>query len=193
MLAKRRLVLSSSAVLVTDILRREDLAGTVLAAEVLDNARAEAEQILADAHAQAQQEKDQALAQFWESANGFLQQLEQQRMALAAQSMEAVETLLNEALAELLDQTSLAERSRALMRNLAAGQTVETRAVLSAHPDMLESLGEWLSASRFADHWQLKGDPTLAPQTLRLSDANGAFDIDWDSLRRGLVGASPHS
>ncbi|MEN4752988.1 type III secretion system stator protein SctL [Pseudomonas sp. Ps21-P2] len=193
MLAKRRLVLSSSAVLVTDILRREDLAGTVLAAEVLDNARAEAEQILADAHAQAQQEKDQALAQFWDSANGFLQKLEQQRSALAQESMEAVEALLNEALAELLDQTTLAERSRALMRNLAAGQTVETRAVLSANPDMLDSLGEWLSASRFADHWQLKGDPTLAPQTLRLSDANGAFDIDWDSLRRGLAGSTAHS
>ncbi|MCF7534246.1 type III secretion system stator protein SctL [Pseudomonas petrae] len=193
MLAKRRLVLSSSAVLVTDILRREDLAGTVLAAEVLDNARIEAEQILAAAHAQAQHEKDQALAQFWDSANGFLQQLEQQRLALAEESMEAVEALLNEALAELLDQTSLAERSRALMRNLAAGQTVETRAVLSAHPAMLDSLGEWLSASRFTDHWQLKGDPTLAPQTLRLSDANGAFDIDWDSLRRGLVGQSAHT
>ena len=193
MLAKRRLVLSSSAVLVTNILRREDLAGTVLAAEVLDNARAEAEQMLAAAHAQAQHEKDQALAQFWESANGFLQQLEQQRLALAEESMEAVEALLNEALAELLDQTTLAERTRALMRNLAAGQTVETRAVLSAHPDMLDSLGEWLSASRFADYWQLKGDPVLAPQTLRLSDANGAFDIDWGSLRRGLVGSSTPS
>ncbi|MGE6387413.1 type III secretion system stator protein SctL [Pseudomonas sp. NPDC078416] len=193
MLAKRRLVLSSSAVLVTDILRREDLAGTVLAAEVLDNARAEAEQILAAAHAQAQHEKDQALAQFWDSANGFLQQLEQQRSALAQESMAAVEALLNEALAELLDQTSLAERSRALMRNLAAGQTVETRAALSAHPAMLDSLGEWLSASRFADHWQLKSDPAMAPETLRLSDANGAFDIDWDSLRRGLASPSAHS
>jgi type III secretion protein L len=192
MLAKRRLVLSSSAVLVTDILRREDLAGTVLAAQVLDNARAEAEQILAAAHARAQHEKDQALVQFWNSANDFLQQLEQQRQALAEASMEAVEALLNEALADLLDQTSLAERSRALMRNLAAGQLVETTAVLSAHPEMLDSLGEWLSASRFADHWQLKGDPALAPQTLRLSDANGAFEIDWDSLRRGLVGSSAH-
>lgn len=193
MLAKRRLVLSSSTVLVTDILRREDLASTVLAAEVLDNARAEAEQILAAAHAQAQHEKDQALAQFWDSANGFLQHLEQQRLALAEASMEAVEALLNEALAELLDQTTLAERSRALMRNLAAGQSVETTAVLSAHPDMLDSLGEWLSASRFAGHWQVKSDPALAPQTLRLSDANGAFDIDWDSLRRGLVGTSAPS
>ena len=192
MLAKRRLVLSSSAVLVTDILRREDLAGTVLAAQVLDNAHAEAEQILAAAHARAQHEKDQALAQFWDSANDFLQQLEQQRQALAEASMAAVEALLNEALADLLDQTSLAERSRALMRNLAAGQLVETTAVLSAPPEMLDSLGEWLSASRFADHWQLKGDPALAPQTLRLSDANGAFEIDWDSLRRGLVGSSAH-
>jgi type III secretion protein L len=192
MLAKRRLALSSSSVLLTDILRREDLSDTVLAAEVLSSARAEAEKVLAAAHSQAQRERDQALAQFWDSANGFLTQLQQQRLALAEESMHAVETLLNEALAELLDQTSLAERSRALMRNLAAGHTVESSAVLSAHPDILDSLSDWLSASRFADHWHLKADPKLAPQSLRLSDAHGAFDIDWDGLRRGLLGSPPH-
>jgi len=49
-------------------------------------------------------------------------------------------------------------------------------------------VGEWLSQSRFAECWQLRGDVSLAPQSLRLSDANGAFDVDWPSLRRGLLG-----
>ncbi|MCF5429312.1 HrpE/YscL family type III secretion apparatus protein, partial [Pseudomonas syringae] len=40
-------------------------------------------------------------------------------------------------------------------------------------------------------HWALKRDATLATESLRLSDANGAFEIDWATLRNGLAGAEP--
>jgi type III secretion protein L len=188
MLAKRRLVLSPSAVLVEPLLRREDIADTQLAAEVLSNARHQAALILEDARHQAQQEKDEALGQFWASANQFLQALNQQRQALERESMVAVEALLTSTLARLLDESTLAERTRALVKNLAGSQPYETQATLGAHPDMLDDLSQWLAQSRFAEHWQLKPDPSLAPQSLRLSDANGAFEIDWTSLRRGLLG-----
>lgn len=188
MLTKRRLVLSPSAVLVEPLLRREDIADTQRAAEVLSNARREAALILEEARHQAQQEKDEALGQFWASANHFLQGLNQQRQALERESMVAVEGLLNSTLARLLDESTLAERTRALVRNLADSQTCGAQATLGAPPDMLDDLRQWLAQSRFAEHWQLKADPSLAPQSLRLSDANGAFDIDWSSLRRGLLG-----
>ncbi|WLG46819.1 type III secretion system stator protein SctL [Pseudomonas sp. FP1740] len=189
MLAKRSLALSSSAVLTQTILRRDDLADMQLATEVLGNAREQASQLLADAREQAQQEKDQALAQFWDSANIFLQRLERQRLALEREAISAVEDLFNSAMAQLLDETTLPERTRALVRNLAASQASEAVATLSYHPEMHGSLLQWLSDSRFAERWQLKADQSLAPLTLRLSDANGAFDIDWPSLRRGLLGA----
>lgn len=188
MLAKRRLVLSPSVVLVEPILRREDIADTQLAAEVLSNARREAVLILEQARHQAQQEIDEALGQFWASAHQFLQGLSQQRQALERESMTAVETLLTGTLTRLLDESTLAERTRALVRNLADSQPYEAQASLGAHPDMLDDLRQWLAQSRFAEHWQLKADPSLAPQSLRLSDTNGAFDIDWASLRRGLLG-----
>lgn len=190
MLAKRRLVLSSSAVLGETILRREDIADSQRAAEVLDDARCQARQILDDAEHQAQALQDQALAQFWERAEGFLHGLEQQRQNQQEQAMQAVEELLMGALTRLLDEADLAERSRALVRHLAASQPVEAVATLSAHPDMLPSLSQWLDGSRYAEHWQLKGDASLAADSLRLSDANGAFDVDWASLRRGLLGQS---
>jgi type III secretion protein L len=190
MLTKRRLVLSPSAVLIEPLLRREDIADTQLAAEVLSNARREAALILEEARHQAQQEKDDALGQFWASANQFLQALNQQRQALERESMVAVEALLTSTLARLLDESTLAERTRALVRNLADSQPYETQATLGAHPDMLDDLRQWLAQSRFAEYWQLKADASLAPQSLRLSDANGAFDIDWTSLRRGLLGVS---
>lgn len=188
MLAKRSLNLASSAVLAETLLRREDIADMQRASDVLRNAQREAEQILDDAHQQAQREKQKALAQFWEAANQTLDNLEQQRQTLQREAMNAVEELLNGTLARLLDETTLAERTRALVRNLADSQRFEAVAILSAHPDMLDELSKWLAESRFAEHWQLKGDPLMAPQTLRLSDDNGAFDIDWQALRRGLLG-----
>lgn len=190
MLAKRSLSLASSAVLGETLLRREDIADIQRASEVLRNARSEAQEILADAREQAQRELDHALARFWDGANTLLEALEQQRQTLQRESMIAVEDLLNQTLARLLDETTLAERTRALVRNLADSQRFAAFATLSAHPDRLEALATWLGESRFAEHWQLKGDPLLAPDALRLSDDNGAFDIDWGSLRRGLLGAN---
>lgn len=190
MLAKRSLSLASDAVLVETILRRDDLVDVQLASQVLRDAHLQAEQILAQAREQAQIERDQALAQFWESANGFLQDLQQERQTLQHESMVAVEELLSSALARLLDETLLAERTRVLIRHLADSQRHEAVATLSAHPEMIDDLRQWLEHTRFAEYWQLKDDPLMSPQTLRLSDANGAFDIDWASLRNGLVGQS---
>ncbi|MFJ3485268.1 type III secretion system stator protein SctL [Pseudomonas sp. NPDC090202] len=193
MLAKRRLALSSSAVLTQPLLRREVLADIQLASEVLGSARLEAEQLLEDTATQAQQQMDQALAQFWLQANAVLDGMAQQRLALERECLIAVEELLTGTLSRLLDEASLGERVRALLRQLADSQSGETTATLSCHPQMLESLTEWLQDSRFAGHWQLKGDPQMAPLSLHLSDANGALDIDWDSLRRGLLGLAPAS
>ena len=190
MLAKRSLSLASSAVLTESILRREHLLDVQRAGEVLRNAHDQAAQILDDAREEGLREREQALAQFWDAANQTLQNLEQQRQTLQSEAMNAVEELLNTTLARLLDETSLAERTRALVRNLADSQRFEAVAVLSAHPGMLADLTQWLAESRFAEHWQLKADPLMAPQTLRLSDDNGAFDIDWPALRRGLLGGS---
>ncbi|KPC25842.1 Type III secretion protein HrpE [Pseudomonas syringae pv. cilantro] len=191
MLAKRSITLTGNAVLPEPVLRREDIANSLLARNILADARQQAEQILVLEQEKAERQHQQALAQFWETANAFLGELQMQRDALQQQAMVAVEELLSEALRQLLDETTLAERARALVRNLAASQLNEAVATLSVHPDMAGPVAEWLAESRFAEHWQLKRDATLEPENLRLSDANGAFDIDWTTLRNGLAGDEP--
>lgn len=189
MLAKRSIALTDAALLPEPILRREDIAGSLRACEVLSDARRQAQQMLVLQEEESGRRHAQALASFWETANGFLAELKAERGAFEQQAMDTLEALLNEALRHLLDETTLAERTRALVKNLAASQPDKTVATLSAHPDMLEPLQEWLAQSRFSEHWQVRGDATIASGSLRLSDANGAFDIDWASLRDGLLSA----
>ncbi|AHG42317.1 type III secretion protein [Pseudomonas syringae CC1557] len=188
MLAKRSIALTAAALLPEPILRREHIADSLLASDVLADAQQQASQLLALEQEKAQRLTQQVLAEFWESANSLLAGLQSQREALQEQAMCAVETLLSESLRQLLDDTTLAERARAVVRNLAASQLNEALATLSVNPDMAEPVAEWLAESRFAEHWQLKRDATIAVGSLRLSDANGAFDIDWTNLRNGLLG-----
>ncbi|MGX9566201.1 type III secretion system stator protein SctL [Pseudomonas sp. CFBP 5748] len=189
MLAKRRIALTDSVVLPEPILRREHIADSLLAREILFDAQQQVQAMRVVQQEEGQRLHRQALAEFWETANAFLQDLQVQRDALQQQAMSAVEELLSDALRHLLDNTTLAERARALVKNLAASLPNEAVATLSVHPDMVEPLAEWLAQSRFAELWQLKRDTTLTPGSLRLSDANGAFEIDWADLRDGLLGA----
>jgi type III secretion protein L len=162
MLVKRRITLLAD-VLHEPILRREQIADSLLASEILERARAQAERLLPLQEAQAQAVQRQALADFWQQANTFLQAVQEQRQGLQQAMFEALETLLSQALAHLLDSTALAERVRALLRHL---------------------------AQQVADYWQLKPDPALLPESLCLSHEHGQFEITWGDLRDGLLGSS---
>lgn len=191
MLAKRSIALSAATLLPEQILRREEIADSLLAQNILADAQAQVGQMLARQQEEGDRLREQALAEFWTSANVFLIELKAQRESLQRQAMEAVEQLLTESLKHLLDETSLAERARALVKNLAASQLNESVATLSVHPDIADAVAEWLAQSRFAEYWQLKRDASIATESLRLSDANGAFDVDWATLRNGLMGSQP--
>lgn len=188
MLAKRSIALTTAALLPEPIVRRETIAESLLAQDILAEAQVQVREMITRQQAQSDRLQQRALAEFWVSANVFLADLKRQREALQQQAMETVEQLLSDSLKHLLDQTSLAERVRALARNLAASQLNDAVATLSVHPDIADTVAEWLAASRFAQHWQLKRDAAIAVESLRLSDANGAFDIEWTTLRNGLAG-----
>lgn len=192
MLAKRSIALTA-AVLPEPILRREAIADSLRAEQLLADAQLQAEHLLQQQEQASQLLQRQALAEFWETANGFLQGLQEQRQEQQRQIHGAVQRLLSEALQQLLDDTSLAERVRALLRNLASSQSGEALACLSCHPEILETVSQWLAQSRFADYWQLKAEPSMASEQLRLSHAQGVFEIAWTDLREGLLGTCAES
>ncbi|TPG88497.1 HrpE/YscL family type III secretion apparatus protein [Pseudomonas caspiana] len=187
MLVRRRLSLGTGALLREPILRREDLADAQRASDVLLAAQAQAEALIAAAQTQCQRLLDQAAGEFWTQANDFLQALEDQRQALQISAVESAEAMLTLALTGLLDDTGVAERGRALVRHLAASQSYACNATLSCPPELFADLQAWVADSRFAALWQLRDDPSMPTQTLRLSSDAGEFDLDWPGLLRCLL------
>lgn len=186
MLIKRRLSLGA-AVIAEPILRRQQLDDSLRAADLLTQAERQAAQQLRDGQVQQQQCLDQAAASFWSQANALLQAIEQERSAYQGAALAAVDSLLNTALSHLIDDTDLPQRIRALLRNLDLGLPHKVEASLTCHPDVAATVHDWLADKGLDSLWEVHADPETAPETLRLSNALGAFDIDWASLRRGLL------
>lgn len=185
MLARRTLTLGV-AVLQEPILRQEHVDDARQAQHVLALAEQQAAAILAAAEQEAQRQITLAVGEFWVGANEFLQGFDYERTAYQAQALGTVEQLLNETLGRLLDATGLPERTRALLRDLAASQPIAATATLICHPDLEPVVQAWLVESRFAPFWQVQSSSAMAPLALTLSHASGAFDLDWQSLRDGL-------
>ncbi|NWE73696.1 type III secretion system stator protein SctL [Pseudomonas gingeri] len=185
-LSLRRLSLGASALPHSPIVRLEQLAQAQEATDVLAAARAEAERLLADAREQCQRYLDQALGQFWEQANGFLQALDSEREALHQEVLVSAESVLVAAMTRLFGETGPAERVRALVGHLAGSQRQAVSAVLSCSPGLFDEVQAWLASSRFAQLWQLREDAFLGPQALRLSSDTGTFELDWEGLVRCL-------
>jgi type III secretion protein L len=186
MLAKRSLTLGIPVVH-EPILRREHLNDVRRADDILAQARQQAQRILDDAEHEAASRIAQLTGQFWADANAFLQGLEEEREAFRRDALDTVDQLLNEALSRLLDATSLPERTRALLRDLEASQPIASAATLSCHPDLAPTVEDWLEHSRFAPMWQVQSNHAMPPDTLTLSHDSGAFEVDWNALRAGLV------
>ncbi|RON40058.1 type III secretion system stator protein SctL [Pseudomonas brassicacearum] len=185
---RRRLSLGAEALLREPILRREDLADAQRASDLLLVAQAQAEALIADAQGQCQRSLDQATGEFWAQANHFLQSLEDQRQTLQRSAVESAEAMLTLALTQLFDDTSVAERGRALINHLAASQSYACTATLSCPPELFADVQAWIAGSRFAALWQLREDTSMPPQALRLSSDAGEFDLDWSGLVRCLLG-----
>lgn len=186
MLTKRRFNLGSP-VLEEPILRLQLLEDTRRADELLSRAEKHAEQLLLEAHTQRQQYLDDAVASFWSEANVLLQAIDEERATYQRNALSTVDSLLNIALSRLLDETDLPERIRALLRNLTDSLPSKAEATLTCHPEIAGLVQDWLNTMGFDALWRVEADPAMTPDALRLSNALGAFHIDWPSLRRGLM------
>lgn len=187
MLVKRRLPLHAE-VLHEPVLRREVIENFLLAEALLKQAQQQADELLLAAEYQCQRQLEQSNALFWERANRQLQALDDQSAALQCEALSSVERLLSVVLLRLLDDIDVTQRIRALMRNLSENQAARSAATLSCHPEHASVVRAWLSDSRLAALWVVQEDADVPVQALRLSHAQGGLDINWDELRRGLLG-----
>lgn len=159
----------------------ETLASYTQASSVVDQAKAEARQLLKAAHAQREELLEKASLEVWQRANAQLKRWEIERQALCDNLERYATTIANQAIHLLLEDTPAPQRMAALIKQLLASHVPAVKAVLVCHPLELEAVRACL-ANRGSTHWTLRADNTIKPQSLILNTEEGDFRIDWTSL-----------
>ncbi|MCU1771343.1 type III secretion system stator protein SctL [Pseudomonas sp. 13B_3.2_Bac1] len=166
------------------VLRREILEQNLLASQLLEAARSNAESILAQARRQsaqlADEAREQARAEVWRQADALLNEWQQQRQQMWTDIIASAETLVSEAMQCLLGETVQPERIKALLRQLAAAQPSDEAGVLHCHPAELDAVSHQLQTTQAL--WSVRADPQLPPDSLCLRTALGDFSLSWGAL-----------
>lgn len=181
----RRLSLGQD-VLAEPVLRRESLDSVLLADQLLEQARAEAEAILAEANQQRDALLKNATVEFWQAANASLAAWDSAREAQLEQVVKQASQVLRDGLQQVLGRVPRDLRLQATLRQLAASQPLAVQAGLQCHSDDLEALSGWLQELSTARFWELIANDHLQPGQLRLETPSGDFNLDWSAMCDGL-------
>jgi len=152
---------------------------------VLEQAQAQAAQLIAHAAEQADAAVIEAQARFWENAETVLAAWESQRQAMWERIETSAAQLVNEALGTLLDDVPEQARIDALVRQLATRQDDPIEATLRCHPDDLARLAQSLGAVGERP-WTPVADANLNVQQLKLETPGGTFLLDWETAVNAL-------
>ncbi|OEC32661.1 type III secretion protein L [Pseudomonas cuatrocienegasensis] len=190
MLASRSLTLTPNRSTVNEpLLRREVLAQSLLAEELLDDARAQAQAIFDTAQAEVQALRQrceaEARAEVWKQAQGLLDDLRQQREVTLASIVEAAQELVQQALEIVLDELPDDKKVSAVLRQLTLAISNEESALIYCHPDQLTQLAHSLQ-EQGQRGWTLRGEPSLAPDALSLRTEQGDFSLSWSALQQHI-------
>lgn len=151
------------------------------AIDVVDQAKAEARQLLEEAKEQRQEFLEKASLEVWERADAQFRRWEIEHQALCDNLEQYATSVANQAIYHLLEETLAPQRLAALIRQLMACHVPAIKASLACHPHDLEAIKQCL-ASRNSTHWLLRPDNALQPQTLILHTDEGDFHIDWEAM-----------
>ncbi|GFM58345.1 hypothetical protein PSCICF_45230 [Pseudomonas cichorii] len=188
MLTSRSLTLTSNRSTVNEpLLRREVLEQSLLAEELLEDARARAREILdiaeAEAEALRQRCEEQTRAEVWQQAQSLLDDLREQRERTLATVVEAAEDLVQQALQLVLGELSDGQKVSAVLRQLTSASPNEESALIYCHPDRITLLAQSLEEQGQLG-WTLRGDPNLEPDAISLRTEHGDFSLSWNALQR---------
>lgn len=150
--------------------------------DVLQQARERAQALLEEAERQAearllcaQQGVERA---FWHQAEPLLLSWQQQYQQLEAQVLEVMESVMTQALGQLLTEVPEPQRLAALLRQLLRAKTRDEQGSLCCHPAQQEAIADWLHGHPHLS-WQLQPDESLAADSLKLVTAHGELHLDW--------------
>ena len=186
MLTQRKIELHDGAsgqpkVLIT----REMLADCFQSAQLLDSARAQAEELLRQAVEHREEMLEQARLDFWSRAHAQLSAWERQRKAMCDSLEHYATSIANRAFHCLLEEVPPPKRLSALVKQLVTTQIPPMKATLVCNPLEHEQIAQAL-VQLGSTPWKLRPDDQVKPQSLLLETDEGDFRIDWASMREIL-------
>jgi len=186
MLARRSLELRPEGQgLLQPYIARETLVDCTRAQRVIEHARDQAAQLLEQANAEAEAKVLEAQARFRDQADALLATWEGQRQAMWDQIEASAARLVNEALQTLLDEVPEPARIDALVRQLASRQRDPASATLHCHPEDLASLTRSLGRAD-RQTWTPVAASGMDRHQVKLQTPGGTFQLDWPSTVQAL-------
>ncbi|WP_025856541.1 type III secretion system stator protein SctL [Pseudomonas sp. CHM02] len=164
----------------------ETLASYTQADDVVEQAKAGAEQLLREANKQREDMLEKAGLEIWQRADAQLKRWEADRQALCDNLERYATAIANQTIYLLLEETPAPRRISALIKQLLGCHVPAIKATLVCNPYELETVRQYLESCR-CHHWTLRAENTLEPQTLILNTEEGDFRIDWISMVNALM------
>ncbi|AWO77478.1 type III secretion system stator protein SctL [Serratia marcescens] len=138
---------------------------------------------------QRQAVRQQVEEDFWQQADTMLHAWQQQYQQLESQALAVMETVVAQAIGQLLEQVPEHARLMALLRQLMRAQTDGDRGELCCHPYQRQAVTDWLARQPHLC-WRLQTDDGLPLDGLKLITAQGELHLDWQLAVQRLCPAS---
>jgi type III secretion protein L len=164
----------------------ETLASYAQADDVVEQAKARAKQLLKEVSLQREDLLKKAGLEVWQRADAQLKRWEAERQVLCNNLEHYATSIANQTIYRLLEETPAPQRIASLIKQLLACQVPAIKATLLCNTHELEAVRRCLD-SFSSNHWTLRAENTIEPQTLILNTEEGDFRIDWTSMLRSLM------
>lgn len=160
------------------------------AARYIAEARAEADAIIAEARERSAAESAEQIAgaqqAFMTRTDALFADWQQAQQTWESNLLPLAESLLVQAMTQLLDEQPESARLRALLQQLVKVQGRPAVATLLCAPAQQAAVTDWL-----AQHpdlpWSLTLDATLPPETLVLTTESGELHLSWAQICTALM------
>lgn len=168
------------------LISRDTLTNYAQADNVVEQAKAQARQLLQEANEQREHLLEKAGLEIWQRADAQLKRWDAERQALCDNLEQYATSIANQAISLLLEETPAPQRIKALIKQLLACYVPAIKATLVCNPHELETVRQCLDSGS-GNCWTLRAENTIEPQTLILNTEEGDFRIDWTALVSALV------
>ncbi len=190
MLTRKKITLLTAEADLAPLITRAQLREQQQGQDILIRAEQQAALMLAaaqqDADACRQRARQQAEQAFWQQASALLADWQQHYQQTEQAVLAVMDSVLAQALTQLLAEVPQAQRLNALLRQLLQDNAARETGTLYCALSQQAQLADWLAQHPHL-RWRLQPDDGLAINSLKLVTAQGELQLDWQQAVQQLL------